>query len=157
MKIVKKILIGLLIILFTLQLYQPERNNTKGNHTEVFLAETNPPEDVRLILKSTCYDCHSNQTTYPWYAYIAPVSYWMNDHIRHGKGELNFSDWQNYSKKKKDHKLEEVMEEVQADKMPIENYTWMHANAQLNKEQKESIAAWVQKTRVLYQLGRQPE
>lgn len=156
MKIVKKILIGSLIILLALQFYRPDRNATEGDHTAVFLSETNPPTEVQRILENSCYDCHSNQTAYPWYGHIAPISYWLDDHIKHGKGNLNFSEWEHYSRKEKDHKLEALLEEVEKGKMPIEKYTWMHTDAKLNQEQKQAVTAWVQQTRALYQLGQRP-
>ncbi|WP_394750644.1 heme-binding domain-containing protein [Spongiimicrobium salis] len=156
MKIVKKILTGLLILLVALQFYRPDKNTSESDHMATFLSETNPPAEVQRILENSCYDCHSDHTTYPWYGHIAPVSYWLDDHIKHGKGNLNFSDWENYSRKEKDHKLEELEEEVEKGKMPIENYTLMHADTKLSQQQKEAIAAWVRQTRALYQLGQRP-
>ncbi|MBT8305928.1 MAG: heme-binding domain-containing protein [Maribacter sp.] len=157
MKIIKKIAWVLLLVLIVMQFYRPEKNLEHGNHTAIFLKETNPPEEVKLILKNTCYDCHSNNTKYPWYNNIAPVSYWLADHVKHGKGELNFSDWENYSNKKKDHKLEEVVEVIEENAMPLKEYTWTHAEARLTDEQKQAIVDWVKKSRVLYQLNQQPQ
>ncbi|MDX1314936.1 MAG: heme-binding domain-containing protein, partial [Eudoraea sp.] len=103
------------------------------------------------------YDCHSNHTVYPWYNNIAPVSYWMADHVDHGKGDLNFSDWATYSGKKKDHKLEEVVEVMEDEVMPLKEYTWTHEEARLSKEQRKAIIEWAEKTRLLYQLDQRPE
>lgn len=157
MKIIKKIAWVLLLVLIVMQFYRPEKNLEQGNHTAIFLKETNPPEEVKLILKNTCYDCHSNNTKYPWYNNIAPVSYWLADHVKHGKGELNFSDWENYSNKRKDHKLEEVVEVIEENAMPLKEYTWTHAEARLTDEQRQAIVDWVKKSRVLYQLNQQPQ
>ena len=112
MKILKKVLTAALIAFVVMQFFRVDKNRTEGDFVAVFIAETQPDDEVYTILKSACFDCHSNNTRYPWYAEIAPVSYWLDDHIRHGKGELNFSDWSSYSNKKKDHKLEELIEEV---------------------------------------------
>ena len=124
---------------------------------EVFLEETNPPEDVKLILKSTCYNCHSNHTMYPWYNHIAPVSYWIADHIDHGKEHLNFSEWEKYDHKKKVHKLEEVVETMESGEMPLDEYKWTHPSARLSDEQRKAIIEWAEKSRILYQLGQQPQ
>ena len=157
MKIVKKVALTLLVIFVAIQFYRPEKNQAQGDHTAQFLTETNPSEDLRVILKQTCYDCHSNNTEYPWYNNIAPVSYWLADHVKDGKKHLNFSDWESYSAKKKDHKLEEVIEMVEDGEMPLNEYTWTHEEANLTKEQRDDVIAWAKKTRALYQLNQQPK
>ena len=157
MKIIKKIALALLVVLIAIQFYKPEKNVAQGDHTAVFLAETNPPQEVKAILEQTCYDCHSNNTIYPWYNNIAPVSYWLSDHVKDGKKHLNFSDWENYTAKKKDHKLEELIEEVGEGEMPLKEYTWTHAEARLTSEQIDAVLSWAKRTRVLYQLGPQPK
>ena len=157
MKIVKKILLLLLLVFVGMQFYRPDKNIDENESKTVFLTETNPPEDVKAILASSCYDCHSNNTVYPWYNNIAPVSYWLADHIRHGKGHLNFSEWEKYSKKKKDHKLEELIEMVEKKEMPLKEYTWTHSEAKLSEAQISSLIDWAKRTRAIYQLGAQPE
>jgi len=157
MKIVKKIALALLVVFIGMQFYQPEKNIDNGNHLEVFLTETNPPDQVRMVLKQACYDCHSNNTLYPWYNNIAPVSYWLADHVDHGKGDLNFSDWAAYSVKKKDHKLEEVVEVIEGNEMPLEEYTWTHAEARLTEAQRKALIEWAENTRLLYKLNQRPE
>ncbi len=155
MKIIKKIAVPLLVILIAMQFYRPEKNTAQGNHTTTFLTETNPPEEVKLVLKNTCYDCHSNNTKYPWYNNIAPISYWLADHIKDGKGELNFSEWEGYSSKKKSHKLEEVVEVIEDGEMPLKEYTWTHSDAKLTENQKQLIIEWAKQSRALYQLNQQ--
>ncbi|MGB5498486.1 MAG: heme-binding domain-containing protein [Maribacter sp.] len=155
MKIIKKMAKVLLLVLIAMQFYRPEKNTTQGNHTAIFITETNPPEDVKFILKNTCYDCHSNNTRYPWYNNIAPVSYWLADHIKQGKGELNFSAWEGYSSKKKSHKLEEVLEVIEESEMPLNEYTWTHTEAKLTDAQKQAIITWAKQSSALYQLNQQ--
>ncbi|VAW12068.1 hypothetical protein MNBD_BACTEROID03-2857 [hydrothermal vent metagenome] len=157
MKITKKIIVFLLVVFVAMQFYRPEKNQAQGDHTALFLAETNPPKDVKLILGQTCYDCHSNDTEYPWYNNVAPVSYWMAEHVKNGKKHLNFSDWDNYSVKKKDHKLEEVIEMIEEGKMPLDEYTWTHEEAQLTEVQRDALIEWAKRTRALYQLNLQPK
>ena len=157
MKIVKKIALGLLVVFIGMQFFRPDKNIDTSNHLDVFLTETNPPEEVAMVLKQACYDCHSNNTVYPWYNNIAPVSFWLADHIDHGKGDLNFSEWSKYSVKKKDHKLEEVVEVMEEQVMPLKEYTWTHEAARLTKEQQKAVIEWAEKTRLLYALDQRPE
>ncbi len=157
MKLLKKIAWVLLISFIVMQFIRPEKNTASADHASYFEQETNPPDEVLVVLKNTCYDCHSDNTVYPWYNNIAPVSYWLADHVDHGKGHLNFSAWESYETDKKDHKLEEVIEEVKKENMPLKEYKWTHEDARLTDDQISDISSWAAKTRALYQLGQQPE
>lgn len=157
MKIGKKIAWALLGVFVVMQFIRPEKNQDSGDHLGAFLSETNPPAEVRELLKTGCYDCHSNQTEYPWYSNVAPVSYWLAGHVSDGKKHLNFSAWDTYEAKRKDHKLEEVVETVKEGEMPLNSYTWTHQGARLTQQQREAITAWAQQTRALYALGGRPE
>lgn len=157
MKIGKKIAWALLGVFVVMQFIRPEKNQDPGDHLAAFLSETNPPAEVRELLKTGCYDCHSNQTEYPWYNNVAPVSYWLAGHVNDGKKHLNFSAWDTYEAKRKDHKLEEVVETVKEGEMPLNSYTWTHQGARLTQQQREAITAWAQQTRALYALGDRPE
>ena len=148
MKFLKKVLFVLFIVFVVAQFFGPEKNQGDLATLEPFLNETNPPEDVHLILKTACFDCHSDYTRYPWYNAITPVNYWLADHVDHGKGELNFSKWAEYSLKRKDHKLEEVMDLVKKKEMPLESYTWTHKDAILSDEQIEKVMAWTKEARM---------
>jgi len=147
-KIIKYVLIIALIALVVMQFIRPEKNNAGYDSVAAFEAETKPSVVVAGILKDNCYDCHSNQTKYPWYAEIAPFSYWLEDHIKHGKGDFNVSKWEDYSLKKKDHKLEEVIEMVEKGEMPLDSYTWIHGN--LSEEDKTLLLQWVALARMQY-------
>jgi mono/diheme cytochrome c family protein len=150
MKIVKKIAIALLVILIGMQFYRPEKNQAEGDYVVAFEAETGPSAEVKQILRSACYDCHSANTEYPWYNNVAPVSYWLADHIKDGKKHLNFSDWENYTVEKKDHKLEEVVEEVKKGEMPLKEYTWTHGDARLTQDQIIALVTWADGARAKY-------
>ncbi|NER11966.1 cytochrome C [Leptobacterium flavescens] len=152
MKIVKKILVLLLIVLVIMQFIRPEKNTSDTVPATDFITMTNPSEEIKGILKTACYDCHSNNTVYPWYNNIAPVSYWLADHVKDGKKHLNFSDWGNYDQKRKAHKLEELVEEVKEHKMPLNSYLWMHKDAKLDDAQIEALTSWAQDLRFVYQL-----
>ena len=150
MKLLKKILLGLLVVFIIAQFFGPEKNEGAIASVDAFFSETNPPENVKVILKEACFDCHSNFTRYPWYNKITPVNYWLADHVRHGKGDLNFSEWDTYKLKRKDHKMEEIMEEVKGKGMPLDSYTWTHAEARLTDEQIAAIVTWTKEVRDRY-------
>ncbi|MDX1318519.1 MAG: heme-binding domain-containing protein, partial [Xanthomarina gelatinilytica] len=94
MKIIKKILILLLVVFVVAQFFGPEKNQGNLASIEPFLTETNPSEDIKAILKESCYDCHSNVTRYPWYNNITPVNYWLAEHVKDGKKHFNMSNWE---------------------------------------------------------------
>ena len=150
MKIIKKIAIALLVIFVGMQFFRPEKNQAEGDYVAAFIEETQPSPEVKGILKTACFDCHSANTEYPWYNNVAPVSYWLAEHIEDGKKHLDFSDWENYTDKKKDHKLEEVVEEVKKGGMPLNEYTWTHADARLTQEQIIALEEWAEKAREKY-------
>ncbi|WP_405382531.1 heme-binding domain-containing protein [Maribacter sp. LLG6340-A2] len=157
MKILKKIGLGVIIIIIAMQFYSPTKNISPGDHTVAFTNETNPSQRLRTTFENSCYDCHSDNTAYPWYNNIAPISYWIADHVQEGKEHLNFSKWENYTLDKKVHLLEEIEEVVVSGEMPLTEYTFLHDNAELTKEDTNEIMEWVKQTRIIYQLGRQPK
>ncbi|MFT5762055.1 MAG: hypothetical protein ACI8WA_001179 [Polaribacter sp.] len=142
MKIVKKFGWALLFVLIVAQFFGPEKNEGDLTSLAIFIEETNPPEEVHKIMKSSCFDCHSNSSNYPWYSNITPVNYWMADHVKEGKKELNFSIWGEYSLKKKEHKMEEFYEQVEKKEMPLDSYTWTHSEANLTDAQIKQIVDW---------------
>lgn len=144
----KKILIGIILILVILQFFNPELNNEGYESVAAFEEETKPSPEVISIFKADCYDCHSNQTNYPWYASIAPVSFFIDHNIEEGKEHFNVSDWESYSPKKKEHKLEELIEEVEEDEMPLDSYTWLHGD--LTNQEKEVLIEWALNLRKNY-------
>ncbi|WP_394749869.1 heme-binding domain-containing protein [Spongiimicrobium salis] len=148
MKIVKKIAVVLLVLLIGLQLYRPEKNDAEYRDVAAFVADTQPTAEITAILETKCYDCHSDKTTYPWYAEVAPISLWIHDHVEEGNEHLNFSKWEGYSLKKKDHKLDELIEEVEEGEMPLSEYTWTHGN--LSEEEKEALIQWTREVRKGY-------
>lgn len=157
MKIIKKILLLLLVVFIIAQFFGPEKNDGDLASIDAFIAETNPPEDVKLILKETCYDCHSDFTRYPWYNNITPVNYWLADHIKHGKKHFNVSKWEGSSIKRKDHKFEELIEMVEEKEMPLNSYTWTHSEAKLTDDQIKAVVDWAKMVRLKYGLEPKPE
>jgi len=147
--IYKKISWALLASLIVLQFYRPQKNVSELPVTEFFENETQPPAPILATLQENCYNCHSNNTEYPWYNEIAPLSIFIDEHIKDGKKHLNFSDWASYSTKKKDHKMEELAAEVLSGEMPLKSYTWTHGN--ISEEQAQGLVAWAERNRVFYE------
>lgn len=147
-KSIKKILFIGLIIFLLMQLYQPARNESfeqdiTGNFTKVY----NVPKNVEIILRTSCYDCHSNNTYYPWYSYIQPVRFFMESHIKEGKENLNFNEWGNYSDRKQNNKLDRIAKQIKSNEMPLSSYTMIHKNAILTASQKKEVLDWINKTK----------
>ena len=145
-KIIKKILFIGLIIFLLMQLYQPARNESfeqdiTANFTKVY----NVPKNVEAIVRTSCYDCHSNNTNYPWYSNIQPVRFFMEHHIKEAKEDLNFDEWGKYSKRKQENKLDRIVKQIKSDEMPLASYTLIHKNARLTTVQKEEIMDWLSK------------
>lgn len=101
------------------------------------------PKNIKPLIINGCYDCHSNQTFYPWYSNITPINWWLKDHVDDGKKHLNFSVWADYELKKKDHKLEEVIEMLEKGEMPLKSYTITHAEAKFTEDEKQQLINWV--------------
>ena len=147
-RILKFILTLALLTLLVIQFIRPDKNQEGYETVTAFELETKPSEKVATILKTNCYDCHSNQTNYPWYSQISPVNYWLGDHIDNGKKHFNVSAWPDYSVKKKDHKLEELLEMVEKGEMPLDSYTWLHGN--LEENQVKLLLQWAALARLQY-------
>lgn len=145
----KKIMIGLLVLLVGIQFIRPARNNGNASGTNDITHVIPVPDTILSILQTSCYDCHSNKTYYPWYTGVNPVGWWMNHHVNEGKAELNFSECVTYSKKKMDHKLDELIEQVQEREMPLSSYTLIHQNAKLDTAQAAMLIQWAQTARLL--------
>ena len=144
---VKKIIIFLIVVLVAIQFIKPKRNESAAIAATDISAVYNVPDDVSLILGKACYDCHSNNTIYPWYANVQPVAWWLNDHIQEGKGELNFSEFATYSPARQYHKLEEFKEQIDKGEMPLSSYTLIHTNAKLTDQEKQTLINWSQDIR----------
>ncbi|MGZ4117789.1 MAG: heme-binding domain-containing protein [Bacteroidia bacterium] len=103
-------------------------------------------QKVGALLETACYDCHSNNTNYPWYTNIQPIGWWMNHHVNKGKRELNFSEFESYTLKRKLRKLSKIKKEVEEGDMPLSSYTLIHSEAKLSSDQKELLIKWVDET-----------
>lgn len=104
--------------------------------------ELKAPAEVQTILRTSCYDCHSNETSWPWYSRVAPVSWLVGRDVKKGRRNVNFSTWQSLSENDRIKVLGEIREEVEEGGMPLPIYTLMHSDARLSDEQKNLIIAW---------------
>ena len=145
---IKKILILGFTIFLLIQFYQPARNLDYGQVLPIHFTKIYAvPSDVNTILRTSCYDCHSNNTEYPWYSYIQPVRMFLDSHIKEGKENLNFSEFGNYSERKQGNKLEEIVKQIKAEEMPLASYTMIHKNAILTQKNKKVLINWIEQTR----------
>jgi Haem-binding domain len=139
----KRLLLLLLLAFIIMQFFRPSKNST-GAAAVNHISKLYPVSDtVQAILKTACYDCHSNNTSYPWYNNIQPVAWWLANHINEGKKELNFDEFASYRIRRQYKKLEEINEQVKEGEMPLASYTLIHGDAKLTGEQKRVIANWV--------------
>ncbi len=104
-----------------------------------FMVENQVPATIKNRLQVSCYDCHSNNTDYPWYSKIQPAACYLEDHIQEGKDELNFNEWAEYSDRRKNSKLRSIISQIEEDKMPLDSYTLIHKDAILSDEDKRVI------------------
>ena len=139
---IKKILVALLLVFIVMQFFRIDKTNPPVTEEKDFMSINNGDIAMNGIIKNSCYDCHSNTTTYPWYTNIAPVSWWLKGHVDHGRGNLNFSEWGDLDKDKRKHKLEECSYLVRKSRMPISSYLLMHSGARMSDEEREKLASY---------------
>jgi len=157
MRIFKRIFLLLLIVLIIAQFFGPKKNHGELASIDAFYEDTNPTENIKIILKDACIDCHSDVTKYPWYFSVTPVNYWMAEHVNDAKKHFNFSNWEGNSVKRKDHKFEELIEMVEDKEMPLPSYTWTHSEAKLSEDQINDILEWAKLVRIKYSLAPKPQ
>ena len=141
----KPFLLVLAVVVLGIQFIRPEKNISLDPSGPDDLTVMYPPAPgVQTVLEQACFDCHSNNTRYPWYAEIQPVSWWLADHIEEGRSHFNFSAFGSYTTKKQRHKLEELMDEVRDKAMPLTSYKLVHGDARLTDAQIKAVTAWAE-------------
>ncbi len=143
-KVFKNLFLLLLVIIVIIQFFHPQKNISSPDNLLIndISKVYSVPDSVNQILQTSCYDCHSNNTVYPWYSKIQPVAWWLNNHIVEGKKEINFSEFASYRLGRQFKKLDEIVKQVKEDEMPLSSYTLIHRNAALAPEQKIIITNW---------------
>ena len=149
MKTVRKILKwGLLVVLCLLviaQFYRPAKTNPVVEASNALEAHVQVDPKVAAILERSCADCHSNKTRWPWYSHVAPVSWFVIDHVDHGRSHLNFSEWGKYDRNEQRKLLNVTCEIVREGGMPLSSYTPLHPGSKLTAADVEAICDWVNK------------
>ena len=143
MSLKKKILSGVVTGFVVIQFIQPARNKSDKILPTDITNTVAVPNQVLSILQVSCYDCHSNNTHYPWYSFIQPAAWWMASHIRKGKANLNFSDFGTYSNHKQQSKLQAIINSINDKTMPLNSYTTLHKNTNLTAGNKGLLLDWI--------------
>lgn len=151
MKVVLRILKWLAIVLVVsfvgIQFVRPARTNPAAEQSQSIDAHTQLSPEVTAILDRSCRDCHSNKTVWPWYSNMAPLSWWVIDHVNHGRTHLNYSEWGKLDRDKQDRRLREICDEVMSGNMPLPSYLPMHPAAKLFEPDKKTLCDWTEKER----------
>ncbi len=139
----KKILIGLLLLLVVIQFFNPEITAPATDPALDFISIESPPEGVAKAVQNSCYDCHSNQTVYPWYAKVAPVSWMISSHVKEARGHLNFSKWADYPQGRIVYILKDCYQEIDDGEMPLPSYRMMHKEARMDMDTRQEVLQWM--------------
>lgn len=135
-KWIRRLAVVVIVLLAAVQLIPVERTNPAVE------GDVTAPSEVKAILRRSCYDCHSNETRWPWYAYVAPVSWLLARDVKEGRREVNFSIWNQYTGARRARKFKEIVEQVEGNKMPQWYYVLLHPDAKLSAGDKAAIVAW---------------
>jgi len=145
---VKKVLIALVVFLVLIQIFQPRRSNPPAVPSRSLAAHVPVPEDVYSDLIRSCGDCHSNQTDWPWYSHVAPLSWVITDDVNEGRRHMNFEDWEALGDSKQaTDRLVGICEEITKKGMPPFSYRLVHGSVRLNTQEIASICSWSQRFR----------
>ncbi len=143
----KKILVIILVAFIMIQFFPIDKTNPAPTPGMDFPTTNKTPDPIAKIIRTSCYDCHSNETKYPWYANISPASWYVKNHIDEGRKNLNFSTFAVYEPKRQLHKLEECIEMIEKKEMPLESYYIGHQNAKLTDIQRADLVSYFKKTK----------
>ena len=135
-RIIKTFVVLFLIAFLGIQFLEVDQTNPPVE------ADIEAPSNIKAIFKKSCYDCHSNETKWPWYSKVAPVSWMISDHVNKGRKQLNFSMWEKYYTADQRRLKEEILEEILNENMPLKNYTFLHPNSILTIDKKNLIKDW---------------
>ncbi len=138
MKKLNYVLAALIILFFLIQLIPVNRVNPEFDVE----FELEAPVKVKEIIVNSCFDCHSNQTDWPWYSYVAPVSWFVVNHVNEGREHINFSEWLLQIEEKREKIKEEMIEEIEEGEMPLPGYLMMHSVAELTDDQLLVLKTW---------------
>jgi len=144
MRLGLKAAIAVFIVLAGMQLVPVDRRNPPIDPSRsIFHSESLPPK-VENVLRRSCQDCHSNQTRWPWYSYVAPVSWMVAQDVHQARRQMNFSEWAGYSEKKREERLNGICEQVVNGDMPEGKYAFIHRSARVSEDERRAVCQWVE-------------
>lgn len=143
LRIVKWTAIVIFVLFLGIQVVRPARTNPPVDESQTIAARTQMTPEVASILDRSCRDCHSNKTVWPWYTNVAPVSWWLSNHVNEGRRSLNMSEWGRLDRDRQDRKLRQICDEVEDGNMPLSTYLPMHPKARLSAEDKKTLCDWI--------------
>ena len=147
LKLLKFSIVLLALLFIGVQFARPERVNPAFEQARAIEAHVHLNREVEAILQRSCKDCHSNQTVWPWYSNVAPVSWSVVDHVNHGRKHLNFSDWARYDATEADYLLSDICKTAKHGTMPLASYTLVHRDAKLSAGDVAALCDWSQQER----------
>jgi hypothetical protein len=128
-----------------IQFIRPARTNPVADPSRALSAQHRVTPVAAAVLERSCRDCHSNDTRWPWYSNVAPVSWWVIDHVDHGRSHLNFSDWSRYDATERARLLKQACSLARDGAMPLPQYTWMHRGSKLSPGDVEVLCEALQR------------
>src|ERR1051326_1377513 len=146
-KTLKWFAIVLVVVLLGIELVRPGVTSPPVDESQTINAQMQMTPAVASILERSCRDCHSNKTVWPWYTKLAPVSWWLADHVNEGRENLNVSEWGKLPKDRQDRKLRQICDEIQDGGIPLSWYLPMHPAAKLSEQDKKTVCDWTDKER----------
>ena len=142
LKVLKWLVILISLLFVAIQFKRPARTNPPVDESQTIYARTQITPQVKQIIDRSCSDCHSNKTVWPWYTNVAPVSWFIADHVAMGRQDLNFSEWGKYDQRRQEKKLQEMCDLVTDGQMPLSSYTPLHAGSKPSQEDVKALCAW---------------
>lgn len=147
LRVLKWIVIGLIVVFLGMQFVRPARTNPPVDESQTIFARTQMTPQGAAIFERSCRDCHSNKTVWPWYTNVAPISWWLSNHVNEGRQALNLSEWGKLDHDRQDRKLRQICDEVSDGVMPLSSYLPMHPQARLSAEDKKALCDWTEAER----------
>lgn len=145
-----QVIAGIAVLFILIQFFSVDRSVPFTEADKDFLNIHKPDHETAMLVINACYDCHSYKTNYPWYSKVAPVSWWMQSHVDEGRENMNFSLWGNYTDNRADHKLEEAIDLIEAEEMPLPVYVWAHSGAYLNEQERKELINYLASLRTYH-------
>jgi hypothetical protein len=155
-RILKWVVLVLVVLFVAAQAYRPSKTNPPVDESQTMRATTHLTPEAAAILDRACNDCHSSKTEWPWYSNVAPISWYLKNHVDDGRRALSFSDWGTYPQRKAARKLEEMCDEVEKGDMPIRSYLLIHPSAKLSDADRRVLCDWTKQEGARLQSAQSP-